>query len=272
MLNKIKLMLETKNNKNSVVKKSLISLSVVLVIGLFFNFVLIKKGDLKLKTYIKKMVETIIPSVSAEEMYSMFICPCCGREIGVDCCGMAKERMVYIEALVEGKLSEKKIISTYVEKYGLNSFKSEEQKLEFKEDLIKKAPSKRPIISINTENYDFGDVSQAKGVVNTLFEITNTGKKDLIINKLETSCGCTSASIVYKDNEGPIFSMPGHGDDSPTDWEVTIPKGEKAYIKVYYDPDVHTDFRGTAIREIHVFSNDPIDFEIKVEIELNQTD
>ncbi len=39
-----------------------------------------------------------------------------------------------------------------------------------------------------------------------------------------------------------------------------------------YDPNIYKDFRGAAIREIHVFSNDPIDFEKEVRVELNQVD
>ena len=103
--------------------------------------------------------------------------------------------------------------------------------------------------------------------------LKNKGKTDLVINKLETSCGCTSASIVYKNNEGPIFNMPGHGiNEEIGDWEITLSPGEKAQLKVYYNPNMHKDFRGTAIREIYVFSNDSIDFKKKVSIEVNQID
>ncbi|MBI5465560.1 hypothetical protein HY946_03030, partial [Candidatus Gottesmanbacteria bacterium] len=87
-----------------------------------------------------------------------------------------------------------------------------------------------------------------------------------------TSCGCTSVSMVYKEVEGPLFAMAGHGTNNPANWQVVIPAGEKAQLKVYYDPDVHQDFRGAATREVYVYSNDPIDFEKKIVIELNQVD
>ena len=89
---------------------------------------------------------------------------------------------------------------------------------------------------------------------------------------MDTSCGCTSAAIVYQGKEGPRFAMAGHGIESPTDWQVVIPAGEKAQLKAYYDPNVHKDFRGAAVREIYIFSSDPIDFEKKVKVELNQVD
>ena len=66
--------------------------------------------------------------------------------------------------------------------------------------------------------------------------------------------------------------MAGHGIESPLAWEVAIAPGESAQLKVYYDPSVHQDFRGPATREISIFSNDPIDFEKKATIELNQVD
>ena len=76
----------------------------------------------------------------------------------------------------------------------------------------------------------------------------------------------------FEDKEGPKFAMSGHGIESPKDWKLTIPAGKNAQLKLYYDPNIHKDFRGAATREISVFSNDPIDFEKKVVIELNQVD
>ncbi len=265
-------MSKIKINKNSTASKFLIALSIVLAISIGVNFSLMRMNEPKSQKHTNKVIDAIIQPVLAQEIYPMFICSCCGKTIDAECCGMAKERKLYVEALTQGRLSKEEVIMAYVKKYGLDSFKNEKQGQEFKEKLIQEAPANRPIISITPSDYDFGDVSQAKGNVNTLFEITNIGKTDLIINKLETSCGCTSASIIYQGKEGPLFAMPGHGQKSPTNWQVVIPAGEKARLKVYYNPDMHKDFRGTAIRGIYIFSNDPINFETKVEIELNQVD
>ncbi|HDL74940.1 MAG TPA: DUF1573 domain-containing protein [bacterium] len=218
---------------------------------------------------------SIIETVSAQEIYPLFYCPCCGQQLDKDniCCEMSQERIDYINSLIETKTSEKEIILAYVQEYGLNSFIDESKQEEFRNELVENAPVNRPIIFLAPETYDFGDVSQKKGDVTTFFELKNKGKTDLVINKLETSCGCTSASIVYKNNEGPIFNMPGHGiNEEIGDWEITLSPGEKAQLKVYYNPNMHKDFRGTAIREIYVFSNDSIDFKKKVSIEVNQID
>ncbi len=233
----------------------------ILVVVLILNFGVKGKATIKSEP------------VLAEDIYPLFICPCCGRTIDAECCGMAIERKAYVDGLVQGSLSEDKVIMAYIEKYGLNSFKDENKKEEFKEKLVKEAPVDRPQIVIEPSFFDLGNVSQKNGITTTIFELKNEGSRDLLINRLETSCGCTSASIVYQDKEGPKFSMPGHGtNEEIQDWQVIVLPGEKAQLKVYYDPDVHPDFRGTAIREIYVFSNDPIEFETKVKIELNQVD
>ena len=212
--------------------------------------------------------------VSAEEIYPLFFCPCCGQPLDKNkiCCGAAKERIDYIDSLVTAGKSEEEIILDFVKKYGSNSFVEENKRKEFREKLIASAPTDRPQIMITPETYDFGDVSQKAGKIYTYFDLKNEGKKDLVINRLETSCGCTFAAVVFKDKESPYFAMPGHGYENP-EWEgITIPPGETAQLKIMYDPDIHKDFRGPATREVYVFSNDPIDFEKKAMIELNQVD
>lgn len=141
-----------------------------------------------------------------------------------------------------------------------------------KKEPILETSSKRPIIALTPLAKDLGKISQAKPPISTFFEITNNGQDDLIINGLATSCDCTSASIVYKEIEGPIFSMPGHDNNPPADWNFILPAGEKAQLKVTYDPNVHKDERGDAIREIYIFSNDPIKPIGKVRIEFTQVD
>lgn len=69
---------------------------------------------------------------------------------------------------------------------------------------------------------------------------------------------------------GLIFADAGHGIESPSGWQVSIPPDQSAQLKVYYDPSVHPDLRGPVIREIYIFSNDPVEIEKKVQIELNQ--
>ncbi|HDY72545.1 MAG TPA: DUF1573 domain-containing protein [bacterium] len=238
-------------------------LTVFLAGSLVVNAILIEKNYLS---------ASLIEAVSTKEIYPMFECPCCGKAINECTCPMAKERMMFIDTLAQVDIPEEEIIMAYVKKYGLNSFTDKHKQEEFRGELIEQAPANRSIISLNSDFYDFENVSQKKGKVYAYFEIKNEGKSNLIIDRIETSCGCTFASIIFKGKESPLFTMPGHGDSNSVDWEVSIPFGETAQLKVLYDPNVHKDFRGPAVRTISIFSNDPVDFEKSVRIELNQID
>lgn len=246
----------------------LVAFIFVAVVGMIF----LPGGKGKLMTAGKAV--GLIQVVQAEEMYPMFLCPCCGEVLDPKkiCCAMAQEMVDFIGALSQKNLTKNEAMLEFVKKYGLNSFVDKEQQKIFKEELVESAPADRPIIVLNQESYDLGDVSQAKGVIAVSFEIKNIGEKDLVINKMDSSCGCTSASIIFQGVEGPRFAMAGHGIVNPTDWQVAIPPNQTAELKIYYDPTVHPDLRGAVTREIRIFSNDPIDFEKKAIIELNQVD
>ncbi|MCP6718178.1 MAG: DUF1573 domain-containing protein [Patescibacteria group bacterium] len=243
-------------------------LSIILAGSLILNAFFIQRNSHKNSNLSASLIE----NVSAEEIYPIFECPCCGKPIDQCTCPMAKERMTFIDALAGVNISEHDIMMAYVKKYGLNYFVDKERQEEFKQYLIEQASEERPIISLSSDVYDFGDVSQKDGKVFAYFEIKNNGQNDLIIDRLSTSCGCTFASIIFEGAEGPGFTMSGHGYENPTNWKVVIPKNQTAQLKVSYDPDMHKDFRGPAIRTISIFSNDPIDFEKSVKIELDQVD
>lgn len=126
-----------------------------------------------------------------------------------------------------------------------------------------------PLFQISPEGMNLGDVSVTGVPVAVSFEIKNLGGSDLIINDMETSCGCTSAAIIYNGVEGPLFNMRAHG-TNPTDWSVNIEPGETALLKVIYNPRVHSDLRGAVTRIVTLYTNDP-QFKVKdVYIRVNQ--
>jgi hypothetical protein len=47
-----------------------------------------------------------------------------------------------------------------------------------------------PVIEFETDNHDFGKLVQGE-IVSYNFKFTNTGKSDLLISQVNTSCGCT---------------------------------------------------------------------------------
>ncbi|MEK7209606.1 MAG: DUF1573 domain-containing protein [Patescibacteria group bacterium] len=90
----------------------------------------------------------------------------------------------------------------------------------------------------STENqYDFGTISMANGNVNKVFTVTNNSADPTLIEKIYTSCMCTSAKLKIGDkNLGP-FGMPGHGIVPKVN--QTLDPSKSAQIEVIFDPNAH---------------------------------
>ena len=50
-----------------------------------------------------------------------------------------------------------------------------------------------PVVTFNEETHDFGDIKEGDQV-ECVFTLKNTGKRDLIIRNVKTSCGCTAVT------------------------------------------------------------------------------
>ncbi|MBI4992043.1 MAG: DUF1573 domain-containing protein [Candidatus Harrisonbacteria bacterium] len=87
-------------------------------------------------------------------------------------------------------------------------------------------------------NFDFGDISMADGKVSKVFTLKNRSENPLTINKIYTSCMCTTATLMLKDGKarGP-FGMPGHG-VVPRINQV-ISGDEEVRIEATFDPAAH---------------------------------
>jgi hypothetical protein len=128
-----------------------------------------------------------------------------------------------------------------------------------------------PRILIDPTSHDFGDVSIRGGVVKTFMTIKNEGDSDLVINDMDTSCGCTSTNVEKDGKEGPAFGMKMHG-NNPVGWSETVRPGEKVFLNIYYDPMVHPDLRGPVTRSVAVYSNDKRTPVKEILISANQVD
>ncbi|MBM4256038.1 MAG: DUF1573 domain-containing protein [Deltaproteobacteria bacterium] len=113
------------------------------------------------------------------------------------------------------------------------------------------ATANPPQIAFKGTVFDFGKVEQGDQV-NHLFRFTNQGGRDLRIEAVKTSCGCTAAVISS---------------------EVTTP-GSEGTISATFDT---SKFFGEKVKQITVHSNDPanpvvtltMQGEIAVEVEAN---
>lgn len=207
-----------------------------------------------------------------DDYYNLFQCTCCGKPISAECCGIAKQAKAQVDKLLLDGVEGDELVLIMVKKLGFDILMDESMESDVKAYIESTAPDNPPNIEIINPHFNFGTISQSEGIVSTTFTIENTGGNDLIIENLDSSCMCTTANIIYKGQEGPIFGMSMHG-GNPEDYSLTIPPGESAQLKVYYDPMAHgkqEKAEQRIVREITIVSNDPDDFQTKVKIELKQ--
>ncbi len=100
------------------------------------------------------------------------------------------------------------------------------------EDFSNVDPKKAPKIEFDQIDYDFGEATDGD-LITHKFSFKNTGKSDLIIRKVKSSCGCTATLVGDK----------------------VIKKGKKSYIEARFN----TRGRGghKQYKTITVISNDP---------------
>lgn len=86
--------------------------------------------------------------------------------------------------------------------------------------------------------YDFGTISMAAGNVSTTYRIKNQGVAPLTINRIFTSCMCTTAMLLTTNGrkQGP-FGMPGHGPLKSV--SAPLAPGEVALLELVFDPAAH---------------------------------
>lgn len=262
--------------KNQLKKISILSFLVGVLLTAAVGLAAVAFSSREVKVDDNKILkEAIVKPVSAAEIYPEFLCPCCGKPLDPNniCCGSMKQMIDYIDKQAAAGLSYDEIMLAATKEFGINSLAREEKLNEIKQLLAAAAPADAPKIKFLQESLDLGEVSQAGGEIFEYFDFKNEGKGDLVIDKLGSSCGCTAAAIVYQGLEGPRFAMPGHGKENPTGWSVAIAPGDSARVKVYYDPNAHgkqAEARLDITRTISIFSNDPIEFEHELRIDLTQ--
>lgn len=117
--------------------------------------------------------------------------------------------------------------------------------------------------------YDFGEISMARGNVSKIFELENPTGKDITLERLTTSCMCTTAFIVKDGKRRGPFGMPGHGGPVPRANEV-IRAGGKLAIDVVYDPNAHGP-AGVGPIDRFVYLVDETGGQLSFEIKANVT-
>ncbi|OHA64770.1 MAG: hypothetical protein A2667_00730 [Candidatus Wildermuthbacteria bacterium RIFCSPHIGHO2_01_FULL_47_27] len=93
------------------------------------------------------------------------------------------------------------------------------------------------ILTVSEKTYGFGNVSMATGKVNHSFRLKNDGSSSLVVDKVYTSCMCTTA--IFRKNGKPFgpFGMQGHGYIPSI--KQTVEPGETVEVEVVFDPAAH---------------------------------
>ena len=114
-----------------------------------------------------------------------------------------------------------------------------------------------PRLVLETDKFDFGEVSMANGLAKKKVKITNQGDGDLKISRMQTSCMCTKVVLDAAGKRSPEFGMPGHGGGGSSGWSQVIKPGESGELEIIYDPNAQGPTgTGLITRTIEIFSND----------------
>lgn len=85
--------------------------------------------------------------------------------------------------------------------------------------------------------FDFGSISMAAGKVNHRFWLKNEGTDPVLLERIHTSCMCTTATLVKGMRIVGTYGMAGHGPLPAVN--QTLASGEAAYIDAVFDPAAH---------------------------------
>jgi hypothetical protein len=105
----------------------------------------------------------------------------------------------------------------------------------------------QPNVDVPLLRWDWGTIPVIPSVEQT-FPIQNTGEKPLLITSVVTSCGCTTAALSSS----------------------VIPPGQRADLKVTFDPSFHTTV-GPVTRLIWLETNDPDQSLVEIRLDANVT-
>lgn len=117
-----------------------------------------------------------------------------------------------------------------------------------------------PQIEVEPAQLDWGSISAANGLVSQTVVVRNKGTGDLIVKKISTSCGCTTARLTTARRTTPQLGM-DHGSLPPL--REVIQPSEEATLTITYDPNFHFA-RGPITRVVYLVTNDPRQPEVEV--------
>src|SRR3989338_1271801 len=127
-------------------KKNIFIAAIILVvfISVYFTYGIMNSNAGK-NTNTMPTANLIGVSASPDDIYKMFVCPCCGQVLDKKkiCCGMAREMIDYIDSLIASGISNDEVVLKTAEKYGINSV-VESKRIAVQAELAKQNPDAFP--------------------------------------------------------------------------------------------------------------------------------
>ncbi len=126
-----------------------------------------------------------------------------------------------------------------------------------------KSNSGQPQIEILETEYDAGTVSMLEDKVVHIYEIKNVGTGNLEIDKIWTSCMCTTAKLKVGDEESGEFGM----HTNSIFWSQKIAPGQTGFLEVTFDQAFHgSEGTGKITRAVYLSTDDPQKKQVEVKL------
>ncbi|OGG43019.1 hypothetical protein A3G50_02350 [Candidatus Jorgensenbacteria bacterium RIFCSPLOWO2_12_FULL_42_11] len=93
------------------------------------------------------------------------------------------------------------------------------------------------LLSAEEKEFNFGEISMANGNVKHEFKIKNAGNNPVVIEKIYTSCMCTTAALVTDGKQFGPYGMPGHGFIPKIN--AAIDPSKEATVEIVFNPAAH---------------------------------
>ena len=115
-------------------------------------------------------------------------------------------------------------------------------------------------------DWDFGIANMQEGKVSHKFKLTNDSDEDVLIEKVYTSCGWTTAYLIGDNGERyGEFGMQGHG--LKTTANVKVKAGDSVILDTVFDPTAHgPEAIGKVKRLVYIETNSKTKPNLQLEI------
>lgn len=127
-----------------------------------------------------------------------------------------------------------------------------------------KATVNSPLMIVSSFQ-DLGTIAMDQGEVSADFIIRNTGKEQVVIKNMETSCMCTSARLKIGDETSNEVGM-----RAPNSIYMVLDPNQEATIEAIFDPNFHgPNDTGLKRRSVYLETNSSVNSQIKLDFQVN---